>query len=298
MTSWKLSKPCTKSEAEAIALLDPDTLGLDPPPTLMTREANPEHQEEWSFHAYFQEEPDAATIALIAALSSDPTPPLVEELADEDWVTMSQSGLEPVVAGRFFVRTPYVEATAPDGAIAFVIDAGQAFGTGHHETTAGCLELIDRIAAGGHAVTRLIDLGTGTGLLAYAGLSLWPEAHALATDIDPVAIDVAADNAAVNGVAIGDGPGQCALVVADGADHPAIAASAPYELVIANILAGPLIEMAGDFAPLVAPSGRLVLAGLLNTQAEDVIAAYSSEGLTLTDRLQRGDWTILGMVRG
>ena len=109
-------------------------------------------------------------------------------------------------------------------------------------------EMIDRIAVASHTVDWLVDLGTGTGLLAYAGLALWPEAYALATDIDPVAIEVAEDNALVNGVALGREPGQCALIVADGTRHPLIAEMMPFDLVIANILAGPLIDMAADIA--------------------------------------------------
>lgn len=295
--SWKLTLPCTKADAEAIALLDPDMLGLDPPPVLMTREPDESRPDEWLLEAYFEDKPSDEAAELISNLSSSSDAPAIEGLDDADWVTMSQSGLEPVIAGRFFVKTPNDPSEPPPGTTPFIIDAGRAFGTGHHETTSGCLEMIDRIAAAGTSVTRLIDLGTGTGLLAYAGLAIWPEAKAIATDIDPVAIEVAADNAAVNGVELGDGPGLCALIVADGAHHPGIAASAPYDLVIANILAGPLIEMAGDFAPLVKDGGHLVLAGLLTTQADDVIAAYTAHGLTLTDRIDSGDWAILGMRR-
>ena len=262
----------------------------------MTREPDESRPDEWLLEAYFEGKPDAVAVARIGALSALGAPHNLEPLGDEDWVTMSQAGLEPVIAGRFFVKTPYDPAEPPPGSTPFIIDAGRAFGTGHHETTSGCLEMIDRIAVAGHTVDWLVDLGTGTGLLAYAGLALWPEAYALATDIDPVAIEVAEDNALVNGVALGREPGQCALIVADGTRHPLIAEMMPFDLVIANILAGPLIDMAADITGLLASDGRLVLAGLLQTQADDVVAAYGANGLKLTDRINRGDWAILQMV--
>ena len=134
---------------------------------------------------------------------------------------------------------------------------------------------------------------TGTGLLAYAGLALWPEAYALATDIDPVAIEVAEDNALVNGVALGREPGQCALIVADGTRHPLIAEMMPFDLVIANILAGPLIDMAADITGLLA-SGRLV--GGPGFRPRLTMSSPMVPGLKLTDRINRGDWAILQMV--
>src|SRR4029077_14644688 len=120
-------------------------------------------------------------------------------------------------------------------------------------------------------------------LLAFAALKLWPEAKCIATDIDPVAIDVARDNAAINGVQMGHGAGELLLAVADGMDSAMLSARAPFDLIIANILAGPLIELAPNFVRSLAPCGTIVLAGLLNTQAEGVGAAYEELGLALTD---------------
>ena len=140
---------------------------------------------------------------------------------------------------------------------------------------------------------QLADLGTGTGLLAFAALHLWPTARAIASDIDPVAIEVAAENAAINRVAIGRGPGQCELAVAAGVDHRRLIVRAPYDLIIANILAGPLIELAADISGALAPGGRLVLAGLLDRQAERVTAAYARRGLRLIARIDRGEWPTL-----
>jgi ribosomal protein L11 methyltransferase len=207
---------------------------------------------------------------------------------------MSQSGLEPIRAGRFYVHTPTHRGTAPRNSIRFEIDASLAFGTGQHATTAGCLETLDRLERDGRRFANIADIGTGTGLLAFAALALWPQARCIATDIDSVAIDVARDNAAINGIALGHGPGELLLVVADGMDSPMLAARAPFDLVVANILAGPLIDLAADFAAALAPDGALLLAGLLDSQAGDVIAAYEQRGLSLAHR-GAGEWPVVAM---
>jgi ribosomal protein L11 methyltransferase len=221
----------------------------------------------------------------------------VEKLGDADWVTLSQAGLEPIRAGRFFVHTPAHRGSVPGGAVALEIDAGRAFGTGQHETTTGCLIALDRIRAAGVRIANLADIGTGSGLLAFAALRLWPGARAIASDVDPVAIEVAAENAAVNGIQLGRTRGRLELAVAAGMDHPRLAARAPYDLVIANILAGPLIELAPSLAVALAPGGRLILAGLLDRQAEAVAAAYWRQGMMAVARIERGDWPTL-VLRG
>ena len=291
--SWKLTLPCTRAEAEAIDIGDPwaDGADIDPMPVLMTTEDVIDDAERWHLDAYFDREPDAATIALVRALvpSAGDLAPVVERLAGEDWVTLSQAGLEPVRAGRFVVHTAAYPAEAPAGGRAFRIEASQAFGTGHHETTAGCLDMLDRLERGGAGVADVVDLGTGTGLLAFAARELWPAARVMATDIDPIAIEVTRENAAINAVP----PDAVALVVADGVRDAAIAARAPFDLVIANILAGPLIDMATDIASIAAPGATVVLAGLLNTQADAVVAAYEAQRAACVERLARGDWTIL-----
>jgi ribosomal protein L11 methyltransferase len=144
----------------------------------------------------------------------------------------------------------------------------------------------------GFDVTNVVDVGTGTGLLAFAAMALWPQAKCIATDIDPIAIDVARDNAAINRVTLGHGPGELLLGVADGMDSPLLAARAPFDLIIANILAGPLIELAPDFAKVLAPGGTVILAGLLDSQRDGVVRAYEAEGITLHGR-GSGDWPVL-----
>jgi ribosomal protein L11 methyltransferase len=204
---------------------------------------------------------------------------------------MSQSGLQPIRAGRFFVHTPTYRS-APPGTIAFEIDAGLAFGTGQHATTAGCLEALDSLAIKGCKFANVADVGTGTGLLAFAALALWPDARCIATDIDPVAVEVARENAAINEVKLGHGAGELLFAVADGMDSPMLAARSPFDLIIANILAGPLVELAPDFAKALAPGGTVILAGLLDTQADTVASAYEALGLMLQER-GSGEWPVL-----
>lgn len=284
--SWKLTLPCTRDEAEAIDAAD--DLAIDA--VIMTTEEVEDDREHWRLDAYFEVEPDAATIDAIRALvpSAGDHPATVEHVPAQDWVTMSQAGLEPLSVGGFFVHTG--DETVPEGKRGFHIPAGRAFGTGHHETTSGCLAMLDAIAS--ETVANAIDVGTGTGLLAFAVRHLWPDAKVVATDIDPIAVDVTAENAAINGV---DG---VELIVADGALADPIMAGAPYDLVIANILAGPLTSMAPELAAIAGPDATLVLAGLLETQRVDVVAAYEACGCALETVDRRGDWSVLRLRAG
>jgi ribosomal protein L11 methyltransferase len=294
MTSWKVALPCTRAEAEALKEDFTPLAWLDFPPVLMTSEAE---GETWRLDAYFDGEPTAEMLAMLSALapSAAGTKPAIEKVEDRDWVTLSQEGLEPIRAGRFFVHTPAHRGKAPADAVALEIDAGRAFGTGQHETTGGCLIALSRLKAGGLNVSNLLDLGTGTGLLAFAALRLWPAARAAASDNDPVAIEVSEENAGINRVGLGRARGRIELVVAEGMEHPRLQARAPYDLLIANILAGPLIELAPSVAKAVAPGGRLILAGLLDNQAAAVAAAYRREGMMLTGSVERGEWPTLVM---
>ncbi|WP_313808291.1 50S ribosomal protein L11 methyltransferase [Sphingobium sp.] len=292
--SWKVTLPCTRAEAEA---LDGDIAAfalMDRPPVLMTSEAEPDNEDSWRLDAYFEGQPSATAIKLLRSLvpSAAGVKAEVEQLPDEDWVTLSQQGLEPVTAGRFHVRNLASDPERP-GHVNFLIEAGRAFGTGQHETTAGCLLMLDRMRRVGMRFGNVADIGTGTGLLAFAALHLWPRAYATASDIDPVAVGISAGNAAANGIPTGKGQGQVALCAAAGVDHPAIATRAPYDLLIANILAGPLIELAPSLCAAVEDGGTIILAGLLREQADAVLAAYRAEGMRLAERADRGDWPTL-----
>ena len=290
--SWRVTLNCTRAEAEALPEADDLFAFSGQPPVIVADEPDPAKPDDWRIHAYFAEQPTTQELVLLRRLAKDGEPE-VEHLEDTtDWVVKSQSGLEPIRAGRFFVHTPMHYADRPEGAVSFEIDAGLAFGTGQHDTTAGCLAALDKLEREGKSFASIADIGTGTGLLAFAALALWPEAKAIATDIDPISIDVTRDNAAINGVKLGHGAGELLLAVADGMDHPMVTARAPYDLLIANILAGPLIELAPAFAKAVAPGATLILAGLLDTQADAVVAAYEAEGMKAIERGE-GEWSVL-----
>jgi ribosomal protein L11 methyltransferase len=286
--SWRVTVPCTRAQGEALADTGEVFADREMPPVLVADEPDESRPDDWLIHAYFEHKPSEDDIALLTNLGSGP--PRIEKLDEQNWVAMSQAGLQPIRAGRFTVHTPTYPAD-PER-INFEIDAGLAFGTGQHATTAGCLEALDKLERDEAQFAKIADIGTGTGLLAFAALSLWPEAKCVAADIDPIAIDVARDNAAINGVKLGHGAGELLVDVADGMDSPLLAARAPFDLIIANILAGPLIELAPAFAGVLAPGGSVVLAGLLDTQADAVAQAYKTLGLALADR-GTGEWPVL-----
>ncbi|MFL6722100.1 MAG: 50S ribosomal protein L11 methyltransferase [Sphingomonas sp.] len=286
--SWRATLPCTRAQAEALpnaGELFPDSSS---PPVLVADEPDPSRPDEWLIHIYFEHDPRPEELAILSRLGRGAAE--LEQLGEADWVTMSQAGLQPMRAGRFTVHTP---THSPDPErINFEIDAGLAFGTGQHATTSGCLAALDKLEREGARFANIADIGTGTGLLAFAALALWPEAKCIATDIDPVAVDVARDNAAINRVKLGHGGGELLLAKADGMDSPLLAARAPFDLIVANILAGPLIELAPACALALESGGTLVLAGLLDSQAHAVAKAYESEGLTVADH-GSGEWPVL-----
>jgi ribosomal protein L11 methyltransferase len=290
--TFRVTLPCTRGEAESLGADIPQFAALEAPPVLVTSEAA---GDAWRLDAYFEDRPGDDDLALLRSLvpSAAAAEPKVEAVEAADWVTLSQQGLEPIRAGRFFVHTPAHRGQVPPGSVAFEIDAGRAFGTGQHETTTGCLIALDRLKRQGASFADVADLGTGTGLLAFAALRLWPAARAIASDIDPVAIEVAAENAAINRVPLGRARGRLELAVAAGLDHRRLKARAPYDLIVANILAGPLVELAPAIGAALAPGGRLILAGLLDRQAERVAAAYRRQGLRLADTVRRGEWPTL-----
>lgn len=290
--SFRVTIACNRAQGEAIGAME-DLHGFgDKPPILVADEPDESKPDEWLIHAYFDHRPTEDEIASLTVLGGGP--PHIEQLGDANWVAMSQAGLQPIRAGRFTVHTPTYKPD-PDR-INFEIDAGLAFGTGQHATTAGCLTALDALCEAGASFANIADIGTGTGLLAFAALALWPEAKCIATDIDPVAIDVSRENAAINGVNLGHGLGELLLAVADGMDSPMLAARAPFDLIVANILAGPLIEFAPDFTKTLSSGGTIVLAGLLDTQADEVSAAYEKLGLTLAD-CGLGEWPVLVMTQ-
>jgi ribosomal protein L11 methyltransferase len=287
--STRVTVACSRQQAESLPEADELFPATSPSPVIVADEPDATKPDDWLLHVYFERAPSEADLETLAGLGRGQ--PRIEQLPESDWVTMSQSCLQPIRAGRFLVHTPMYRGHPP-GLTAFEIDAGLAFGTGQHATTSGCLEALDRLEREGAHFRNVADIGTGTGLLAFAALALWPEAKCIATDVDAKAVEVARENAAINGVKLGHGAGELLLAEADGMESPLLAARSPFDLIVANILAGPLIDLAPDFAKALAPGDTVILAGLLDTQADAVIRAYEERGLTLRDR-GFGEWPVL-----
>lgn len=244
----------------------------------------------WEVGAYFTEPPDDIALALLAA-AHGAAPFAVSELPEIDWVAHVRRELKPVEAGRFFVYGSHDADKLPKGRIGLLIEAAMAFGTGHHGTTLGCLKALDRLAEAGFTGRNVIDVGCGTAVLAMAAARIWPD-PVLASDIDAVAVEVAKANVQANNL---EGWVECLEAV--GLNHPRIKARAPFDLVFANILKGPLIALAPDMGRHIAPGGYAILSGLLVTQAEAVQDAYTAQGFTLHHREDLGEWSILTMKR-
>lgn len=244
----------------------------------------------WVTEALCDARPSAKAVrAALAGMASAGI--IIEKLPDKDWVSESQRALAPIRAGRFFVHGSHATEQKPRGTTAIEIDAGLAFGTGRHETTRGCLLALQRLARAGAKPRRLLDLGTGSGLLAIAMAKLWG-VPVLASDNDPQATRVARENAALNGA------GELVRVVTGaGYAAPAVRDGGPYDLVAANILARPLMRLAPGLARHLAPRGVALLSGLLVTQEEMVLAAHRKAGLDLLWRLRLGDWSVLAVGR-
>ncbi len=241
---------------------------------------------------YVEDDPENAEVRIRAVLAGLGLPRDIgrEALPDIDWVAKSLEGLKPVRAGRFFVHGAHDRDKRRPGDIAIEIEAGLAFGTGHHGTTAGCLEMLEEVVEAERPGNAL-DLGTGSAVLAIA-LARLAEIPVLATDIDPVATEVAAANVRLNGAS-----DLVECVTATGFGHPAFSALGPFDLVVANILAGPLIELAPDMARHLKPGGSLVLSGILDRQEAAVLAAYAAAGLRHIRTLHREGWVAIQLKR-
>lgn len=294
--SWTIRAEVTRNVARAALIAHEDAADWPSEWVLVGMEIADDRPDEWFVEVYLPHRPSSGDERRVAALFGQRPPKLsITKVAAQDWITLSQQGLEPIVAGPFRVRT--ADFPPADGTIDFVIPASQAFGTGHHATTEGCLAMLAAMKARGTVVRNLVDIGTGTGLLAFAALALWPRAQATASDIDPVCTGVVEDNARANQVRLGAGRGALTMVVAPGMDDPLLEARGPYDLLIANILAGPLVDLAPDFAAAVSPGGSVLLAGLLEAQERAVRAAYLHAGFRLAARIVNGDWSILWLRR-
>ncbi|AWB47646.1 50S ribosomal protein L11 methyltransferase [Gemmobacter aquarius] len=248
----------------------------------------------WEVGAYFLEQPDEVVLDVLA-MAFGAKPFAVSEIPEIDWVAKVRRELSPVEAGRFFVYGSHDADKVPQdaGRVALQIEATVAFGTGHHGTTLGCLKAFDRLFEGGFRPASVADIGCGTAVLAMAAAAVLPDALVIASDIDQVAVDVARANVDINGLT-----GRLDCLEAAGFAHPRLAEAGPFDLVFANILKGPLVELAPDMARHVAPGGLAILSGLLVVQAEAVTAAYLAAGFTLQSRDDIGEWSTLVLKRG
>lgn len=243
--------------------------------------------------AYYDTQPSlAAVTGALSALSSGLGPVHVEAVPDQNWVALSQLSLPPVAAGRFLVHGSHDRRRIGIRRATLEIEAGEAFGTGHNATTALCLEVLDRLTRCGH-FARVLDLGCGTGVLAIAAARVLPGARVLAVDNDPLATTIARANTRLNRVA-----GRVRVIDAAGFAHSALRGARPFDLVLANILPGPLLKLAPDMRRKLRPAGVAVLSGLLDAQAREVCARYRSAGFQLMERSCRDGWTVLALRSG
>jgi ribosomal protein L11 methyltransferase len=278
---WKAFATAAKSQAADIAALFEIT---PPSPQAVLIEEEP-FEDRATIEALYGEMPDGELLTRLSGTTVH-----VALVPDRDWVKLSQEGLQPVRAGRFFVYGAHDRGTVPPGVIPLRIDAGLAFGTGHHESTALCLALLSDLARR-RRFHRALDLGCGTGVLAIAMLRLW-KGCVLAADIDPLAIAVARDNARINGAGT-----RIRAITADGLTHPVLRNAAPFDLIVANILAGPLTRLAPAIAGALLPAGVVVLSGLLRWQENLLISYYRPHGLKLSARVREGPWSALLLER-
>ena len=274
---WKASVTLAKALAPDVSA----ALELCPPTPQAVLICEEPFAADATVEALYTEAPDAGLLSRITGHMVTVAP-----LPDQDWIKLSQLGLPPVRAGRFFVYGAHDAGLVPPAVLPIRIEAGLAFGTGHHETTSLCLCVLSELAKR-RRFARVLDLGCGTGLLAIGAAKLWRR-RVLATDIDSQAVAVTRANALANGV----GP-LVRAAAADGLTHPAIAASAPFDLIVANILAGPLTHLAPSVARALAGGGTLVLSGLLRWQENLVASFYRPHGLILRQTRRDGPWSAL-----
>lgn len=301
MTSHKLTaEVADRARAMRIAGALQDL--LVPPPDALTVFEEPGAADAddaptvrgWRIEAYFSEPRMPAELeADLAALLGEPSPPFQPaDIPDVNWVALSQAALPPVRAGRFTVHGAHDTDRVPQGPGAILIEAGEAFGTAHHATTYGCLLALDQLART-HSFRRILDLGCGSGILSIAAARAWGKARIIGIDIDARSVEVAEENAQTNKASE-----RIAFVCGAGVDAPAVRQAAPFDLVVANILAAPLIELAPEVARVAdTPGGIVVLSGLLNREASAVQAAYHAQGFALLSHRRYDGWSVLTLVK-
>lgn len=245
----------------------------------------------WEVGGYFVGPPDQAGLALLA-LAFDARPFAVSELPETDWVAHVRRELSPIRAGRFFLYGSHDADKVPGDVVPLAIDAAMAFGTGHHGTTQGCLIALDRLADQGFVGKNVADIGCGTAVLAMAAAKIWPDGVICASDIDQIAIDTTIANLGFNDLA-----GRITCITCPGFENATLTNAAPFDLVFANILKAPLVSLAPDMGQNLGSGGFVILSGILNEQANDVVAAYTAQGFDLRENDVIGEWTTLTLQK-
>ena len=249
----------------------------------------------WRVEGFAMDAPPAAALMAAVAIASaragiaEPDVRCLP-LPAMDWVAESQRSFQPLRAGRYFIRPSHFEGPAPTGVKSITVDAGAAFGTGEHATTKGCLLALDGLARARHFV-RPLDLGCGSGILAMAAAKTW-HCPVLAADIDSSAVAVARENARINRLSP-----RIRIVRSDGFAAPELRLAAPFDLIIANILARPLVRLSHPIRRYLAPGGVCVLSGLLASQEREVAAAYRRQGMKMRRRIAIDGWSTLVVAR-
>lgn len=269
---------------------------IEPPPDALTvfeHTAPDTPTTLWRIEAYFSDAraPDTLEAAL-SELLDEPAPTFQSaDIPDLNWVALSQAALPPVNAGRFTVHGGHDKDRVPQGPNAILIEAGEAFGTAHHATTFGCLVTLDHLAAT-RRFRNILDLGCGSGILAIAAARAWTRAVLHGVDIDAQSVVVAQENAAVNRVGA-----RIRFVCGPGVASPEIRNAAPFDLIVANILAEPLVSLAPDIRRVADPHAVVVLSGLLTREAPRVLAAYRAQGFALAQHRRYDGWSTLTLVK-
>ena len=286
---WRIALTVPARAADAVAN------ALEPFVSAVTALEEPSG-ETWSIEGLSEGEPERPSIiaALSLAAATVGTPPpdtVIEPLPDVDWLLLNRQSFPPIREGRVWVHGSHVEEPAPPASIPLLVEAARAFGSGSHATTALCLRAIQDILKA-RRIGVALDLGCGSGILAMALAKLSPKTRTIAVDIDPISVATAEENTRLNGVA-----DRVRTGVSMGWRSPLVQRAAPYDLVLANILARPLCQMAPDLAAGLAPGGIAILSGLMNDQEAKVLAAHKSQGLTLRRRYRRDGWSAVVFAR-
>lgn len=254
-------------------------------------EAPPASDAAWRVEGFSASEPDrgalaAATAAAAVAMGVEAPSLTIDRVPARDWLSQNRNAFPPLRLGRYFIRGSHIRGDGPAGSIPLRIDAGAAFGSGEHASTAGCLLALDRLVRR-RRFRNALDLGCGSGILAMAIAKTW-HAKVLATDIDPDAVAVSRTNACANGLA-----SLVRTIVGNGYDAPAVRAARPFDLIVANVLARPLVRLAGALARHLAPGGVAILSGFIDDDRTWVAAAHRAFGLGPVQRLSLDGWTTL-----